>query len=141
LDQLFLDRDELLLRILNEPARQTAMERFSALEGTIQERLTGFLELVRPDDDLREAVETSRGKMLYQVGKLKERFLTSIETRRDAELRQLERACNTLAPLRQLQEAVLSTAHFLLRHTPSLVRFLYENLEFTKLEHQTLSVD
>ena len=141
LNELFLDRDELLRRILNEPAQQSAMGRFDALEKAIQDRLTGFVELVHPDDDLRVTVETSRGKMLYQIGKLKERFMTSIEARRGAEQRQLERACNTLAPSGQLQETILSTVHFLLRHTLGLVRFLYENLEFTKLEHQILSVD
>ena len=141
LNDLFADRDELLRRVLNEPARESALERFDVLETSIPERLAGFLELVQPDDYLREAVEASRGKMLYQVGKLKERFQMSAEARREAEQRQLERARNTLAPSGQLQENILSSIHFLLRNTPALVRFLYENLEFTKLEHQTLSVD
>jgi hypothetical protein len=61
--------------------------------------------------------------------------------RREAEQRQLDRTCNTLAPAGQLQEVILGTVHFLLRHTIALVRFLYEKLEVSSLEHQTLSVD
>ena len=141
LNEFFTDREELLRRVLNEPVRQTAMERFGTLEKEIQESLTVFLELAGPENSLREVVETSRGKMLYQVAKLKERFLMSIQVRREVELRQLERTCNTLAPHRQLQEVILGTVHFLLRHTTALVPFLYENLEVSKFEHQTLSVD
>ena len=141
LNELFADQEELLRRILNEPARQIAIERFGILEKAIQERLDDFLALARPDDNLRALVESSRGKMLYQVGKLNERFLAAIQMRREAVQRQLERTCNTLAPAGKLQEVILGSLHFLLRHTIALVRFLYENLDVSALEHQTLSVD
>lgn len=141
LNELFADKAGILRRILNEPEIQTAMERFDILEGAIQERLTDFRALVRPDDSLRDEVESSRGKMLYQVSKLKERFLVSSQVRRDVEQRQLDRSCNTLAPAGQLQEMVLGTLHFLLRHTIALVPLLYDKMDISSLEHQTLTVD
>jgi len=138
-EDLFAGREELLERI--SPARPDALRRLEKLDETIQSRMSAFVEAMPPDEDLAELAGSARDRMLYQIRRLKERFAGSIHVRTEAGRRQLERACNALAPDGRPQEEVLATAYFLLRYSEAFTGLLYQRLDVSKPEHQLIPLD
>jgi hypothetical protein len=92
------------------------------------------------DKSLGPVVETSRTKMLYQVGKLQERFETAGNLRREAMARHLHRLCKSLAPEQQLQENIAGV-EFLLRYSRNLLTELYDRIDVWNQEHQVVSIE
>ena len=92
------------------------------------------------DQSLGPMVETSRSKMLYQLGRLQERFEEARALRREAMARHLDRLCSSLVPGGQLQEHI-GGAEFLLRYSRNLLPELYDKIDVWSQEHQIVGVN
>jgi uncharacterized protein YllA (UPF0747 family) len=140
LGDLFAGKQEILHKTGLEGAERAGVTRFEGLVAGIE---AGIRELaaLAPEDGLQVEVRSSREKILYQLGKLKERFVSAIALRREAALRHFERACNTLAPESRPQECELAALHFLLRFSRALVPRIYEKITVWTHDHQIIDVD
>lgn len=140
LEDLLAGKQAILYKTrLEETEREGAMR----LEGLIAGIEAGIQKVaaLAPEDGLQAELKSSRGKILYQMGKLKERFASASKLRREAALRHFERACNTLMPESRPQECELAVLHFLLRYSRAIIPNIYEKTAVWTHNHQVIDVD
>jgi uncharacterized protein YllA (UPF0747 family) len=140
LEDLFAGQQEVVRRTGLREAEHQAASRFDALIAGIESRIQKMAALA-PDEGLEAEVRSSREKILYQLGKLKDRFVSASIVRREAAIRQLERACNSLAPESQPQERKLGALHFLLRYSCAIIPRIYDKITVWSHDHQIIDVD
>jgi uncharacterized protein YllA (UPF0747 family) len=140
-EDLFHGPEALLQQLLDRKLNPGTAERFDRLRAEVEKRLGAVVAALPPEDkSLSPVVNTSRTKILYQLGKLQERFEAARTLRKEAMTRHLDRLCKSLAPERQLQENIAGV-EFLLRYSRSLLTELYEKIDVWNQEHQIVSID
>jgi bacillithiol synthase len=140
-EDLFRGPEALLQQLLDRKLNPDTVERFERLRAEVENRLGAVVAALPPEDkSLSPIVEASRSKMLYQLGKLQERFEAARTLRKEAMTRHLDRLCKSLAPERQLQENIAGV-EFLLRYSRSLLAELYGKIDVWNQEHQAVSID
>jgi bacillithiol synthase len=140
-EDLFRGPEALLQQLRDWKLNPDTVERFERLRAEVEKRLGAVVAALPPGDkSLTPVVETSRSKMLYQLGKLQERFEAARTLRKEAMTRHLDRLCKSLAPERQLQENIAGV-EFLLRYSRSLLAELYGKIDVWNQEHQVVSID
>ncbi len=136
LEELYAGPAELTEKLAKEPEVSDTLERIDALKADFETRLNEIAGLVSPDDRFRARVESSARRMLYQVDKLRDRFLGAQQRRRNEIVRQVRFLCGELAPWGRLQEKEIAGIQFVARHSNRLLQVLYENVDVWKFEHQ-----
>jgi uncharacterized protein YllA (UPF0747 family) len=140
LEELFAGPEALLHILLDDRLQSDPVERFQRLQTEVGKLLNGVVAALPPEDQsLGPMVETSRSKMLYQLGRLQERFEEARALRREAMVRHLDRLCSSLVPGGQLQEHI-GGAEFLLRYSRNLLPELYDKIDVWSQEHQAISI-
>lgn len=138
---LMLGSEGVLRKLALRDAPEDTVRRWHGLAESI-ESCTSKLKVLLPEgENLRALVEDSKGRMLYQVGKLRGRYVAAHQTRREAMQRQIEHTCHTLAPEGCLQELTLAGLHFILRYSPLVLRTIFERLENQPGEHQLIFLE
>ena len=94
----------------------------------------------RTDATLVASVKLAREKILHQIEHLRTRFVHSSARRDEAAYRQVERACTTLFPEKNLQERELNIFYFLSRYGPRLINELYEATEVGFSNHKLVYI-
>jgi uncharacterized protein YllA (UPF0747 family) len=140
IEDFFAGTGEVLRKIGLQEAERIGIVRF---EGLVAEIETAIRELAASayEDGLQQEVTSSREKMLYQLVKLRERFLSACKVRREAALRHLERACNTVAPHGRPQECELAALYFLLRYSRAILPRIYDKMNVWSHDHQLIDLD
>lgn len=140
IEDFFAGPPELLRRIGWDEAEQAGAARFDKLAAEFEAGIRRLAEFAQ-DDGLKNEVSQSRGKILYQLDKLRERFLAAGKVRREAALRQIERACNTVAPEGRPQECILAGLFFLLRYSGAVLGQICDKINLYSNEHQLIDLD
>jgi len=133
-------KQEVMRRTGLEAAEREGMSLFEGLFAGIASDFQKVADLA-PGNDLQAEVNSSRKKITYQLEKLRERFRSASTLRRDAAIRQIERACNTLAPYSRTQECGLAALNFLLRHSQAILRQIYDKMDVWNHDHQVIGVE
>ena len=116
--------------------RETA-NTFAETERVIGEQLDKLeTSLRRADGTLSDAVKNARAKIVYQLEHLRTRFVHTSARREETVYRQVERACTTLLPDKNLQERELNIYYLLARYGPTLMRDLYDAVEIGYSNHK-----
>jgi uncharacterized protein YllA (UPF0747 family) len=110
---------------------------------TAERETEAVLDRLRPgvgafDATLGAALEKSRAKILYQLGKIRRK--TARESARRDQRAAVETAhlTNLVYPHRRLQERFYSILPFLARHGLDLIGRLYENVQVDRPDHRIL---
>ncbi len=129
LDVLQRSTDDLTEMILRESRQGEALQQMDAVSAELRRRLQELQQLIHASDPTVSAMlENTREKMLYQLDKVKSRFVMN-HRRTAPSLRQhLEQLLNHLRPMNKLQERVINFNHFLMDRGPG---FLNEITELT----------
>jgi bacillithiol synthase len=138
---LLLGREAALQKTGLHETVQNGLRCFERLSSDLAAGIDGLEALAAVDDRLRGDLKSAREKMLYQVEKLRERFITAGHLRIEAAERHLDRLSSCLAPQNDLQENVLSMYYFLMRHSRMIISLVCSSIDLSKPEHQTLFVD
>ncbi len=139
LPDLFMEFNQLLDHIASADQTQGASEKLQTLRHDLENRLFQLsVSLTDEGAVLSDVIEGSREKMLYQIGKLEQRFHHALETRQSAAARQLKRVCEILAPKRDLQERHISVPECLIRFSTDLPERIYSEIDIWKWEHLIL---
>jgi bacillithiol biosynthesis cysteine-adding enzyme BshC len=88
------------------------------------------------DPSLAAALEKSRKKMIYQIGKMERKIGREMMARDVRVARDAEYVSNLIYPHRHLQERLYSILPFLAKHGPGLIGELYECLSLGCPDHQ-----
>ncbi|HEU4391834.1 MAG TPA: bacillithiol biosynthesis cysteine-adding enzyme BshC [Blastocatellia bacterium] len=103
------------------------------------DKLEGALR--RSDATLAASVTRAREKVVYQLEHLRTRFVHASARREEATYRQIERACTTLYPDKNLQERELNCYSFLFRYGPKLIDQLYEAVDIGYSNHRLVDIE
>jgi bacillithiol biosynthesis cysteine-adding enzyme BshC len=103
------------------------------------DRIEGALR--RSDASLAASVARAREKVFYQIEHLRTRFVHASAHREEATYRQIERACTTLYPDKNLQERELNLYSFLSRYGPRLIDQLYDAVDLGYSNHKLLDIE
>ena len=129
LDVLQRSADDLTEIILRKSQQGEALQQMDSVSAELRQRLQELQQLIHASDPTVSAMlENTREKMLYQLDKVRSRFV--VNHRRTApSLRQhLDHLLNHLRPMNKLQERVVNFNHFLMDRGPG---FLNEITELT----------
>lgn len=97
-------------------------------------------ELVSSEPTLKQNLETSRGKIDYELKRLGEKLFQTYR-QKDQNLKdQVYKARNNLFPGNKLQERVLNLTPYLIKYGFEFVDFLYNKVEIEKVDHQLLEI-
>ena len=138
LRDLFTEKEALLKKLVEHWHAPDIALRLDTLSAEVSRKL-GELQALLPagDESLTAEIEDSRAKMLYQLGRLKERQVASHILRVEVMTRHIERVRLRLAPDGHLQEDYLSGLHFLLE-APDILSEIHSQIDPWKLEHQII---
>jgi uncharacterized protein YllA (UPF0747 family) len=97
-------------------------------------------ELLRFDPTLAEAVERSRRKVLYQLGKIGSKVSREALRRSDRVDAGTARLVGLLYPHRHLQERFYSILPLLAQHGLGLIETIYQNIDLDSRDHRVLTI-
>jgi uncharacterized protein YllA (UPF0747 family) len=138
---LLAGQSDLIERLTRSDSTQEVASRLESLEERIGQTLAEIGGDETSDSSLKELADETRIRMLFQVGKLKDRYTSAVSLRREVIGRQIGRVRKSLVPEGGLQERVLSGLYFLLKNTGDFSHSLYERLDIQSFEHQLLSLE
>lgn len=123
-----------------EPVRVT-MEKLESIERAAEDALNAVEGESAGAAGAGEILGDTRSRLLFQIGKLRERYAAASSQRREVIERQLDRVFNSVLPGGCLQERAIASLCFLLRHAGDLSGLLYDRLNIESAEHQLISVE
>ena len=141
LDVLQRSVDDLTEVILRESQKGEALQQIESVSEELRQRLQELQQLIHASDPTVSAMlENTREKMLYQMDKVKSRFV--INHRRTApSLRQhLDHLLNHLRPMNKLQERVINFNHFLMDRGPGFLNEVTELIDPYCFSHRLLEL-
>jgi uncharacterized protein YllA (UPF0747 family) len=141
LEQLLSGKDAVLRILEQRDGRENAILRFDELLSEIDHCAVELTRLAGAENGLVETIGEARTKMTYQFDKVKQRYLSSMQMRREAAARQIERVCTLLFPEGRSQERRLGGMHFVLRYSRAVLREIAEKGDIWRFEHQPISLD
>jgi uncharacterized protein YllA (UPF0747 family) len=141
LEQLLSGKDSVLRMLEQRDGRQDAALRFDRILGGMERSMDELTRLAGADDGLVDTIGEARTKMSYQIDKVRQRYVSSVGSRRAAAARQIERACTLLSPDGGRQERRLGWMHFSLRYSRAVLREIAEKGDVWRFEHQPLNLD
>jgi uncharacterized protein YllA (UPF0747 family) len=114
--------------------------KLESLRMEVEGRLDALSGLALEDASFRKARESCRERIVYQINKMIRHFEAARSRKQQVMRRHIRRVCNFLAPDRARQDRGLAGIYFLLRYSFPLLSFLYENMDLTKPEHQSVEI-
>ena len=128
-------------KVVEQSLDRGTAKSFEETERVLNEQLDKLeASLGKADRTLSSSVEGARAKMLYQIEHLRTRFIHASAHREETAYRQVERACTTLFPEKNLQERELNAYYFLSRYGPSLIEELYNATEIGFSNHKLVYI-
>lgn len=129
LDVLQRSTDDLTETILRESHQGEALQQMDSVSAELRQSLEELQQLIHASDPTVAAMlEKTRQKMLYQLDKVKSRFVANHRRVAPSLKQHLDQLLNHLRPLNKLQERVINFNHFLMDRGPG---FLNEVTELT----------
>jgi uncharacterized protein YllA (UPF0747 family) len=129
---------EQMAQKLVPPALSGVFEQTRAETARLLEDLDAHL--ARFDVTLTAAFETSRRKILYQLGKVERKTAREAFRRNERAARDAASLCGLVYPHRHLQERFYTILPFLARHGLELIDRLYEAIDLDCPDHRVLVV-
>ena len=128
-------------RILERSSDRPVLEEFDSLRQEVEERL-GVMgrNLVRADPGVAEMLGRAEKKIIYQIDKVKNRFINNYESRGSNLERHLDYLYSHLYPHDKLQERVINFNQFLMQEGFSFIHHLVDAVSPFCRGHQVLYV-
>lgn len=137
LEDFFEGHEALLHKIVEGSLDAPTARLFDETEARLEEDLERLrTALEHSDPTLAAGLDTSRRKMLYQLGKLRTRFVHAAAQRDESMRRRLQAAEALLYPSRGLQERTLNAITYLNRTGYRLIEDLAREIDPECREHQ-----
>jgi uncharacterized protein YllA (UPF0747 family) len=131
-------REKMARRLVPDDITSQFQRSRAAIEaelGTLTKSIQGF------DPGLSKALEKSRAKALYQIGKMEQKTAREAMRRDARATADAEFLHNAIYPHRHLQERMYGILPLLATHGMDLVDRIYECVEPTCPDHQVLTID
>ena len=129
----------LIKRVLQETQQSDTLEQIESLEEKLRISLKKLQKSIHSSDPTVSAMlDKTQDKMLYQLEKVKARFITNYRHRSPALRKHIDYLLTHLKPLNNPQERVLNFNHFLLEQGPTFLHEIMEMIEPFRFSHKIL---
>lgn len=138
---IFSDEDELIKRIVKASSEINLESLFAKSSEDIAKMFTEVSEkLTSIDKTLGELSEKSKQRIDQALDYLKTKASEAEKRKYDTSIRQLTKVRNILFPNGNLQEREINFIYFVNKYGMDFMKWLYNELEITKFEHQILEL-
>lgn len=129
-EQFFCEKEGLLREYISANSEINLEVLFENTEAEVKSSMqTLERSLKRLDATLSQTLETTQGKMLFQLGQLKEKAFRAQKQKQNEFLSQMEKCEANLLPLGKMQERAFNVLYFLNKYGLSFIRTLQEVIE------------
>lgn len=133
--------DQTLRRLAKDSAAGDLIRKFEVLEADVGKQADQIGEGIAPmDPGIARLLKNSEAKMLYQVRKVRDRFIRNYSLHSSDLARHVSFLHNSLYPEQTLQERVINFNHFLILLGPTLIDQILHSIQPFCKEHQILYV-
>jgi uncharacterized protein YllA (UPF0747 family) len=133
--------EEKIVNNIRNTMPSSAARKLEGMTMDVQIRIAELGALVAAGNKLAKTADSCKGKIVYQLEKLRQHFEAAVTRKEEVASRQIHKACNFLAPNRQVQERELAGIQIPLLYSLAGLRSVYERLDVFKLEHQLIRMD
>ncbi|HXK59912.1 MAG TPA: bacillithiol biosynthesis cysteine-adding enzyme BshC [Acidobacteriota bacterium] len=114
---------------------------FEALQATVEARVAEIEDqMISIDPGMAQLLRNSEAKMIYQVKKVRDRFVRNFALQSSQLARHVAFLHNSVYPEQTLQERLINFNHFLILEGPSLIGRILDAIQPFCKEHQILYV-
>lgn len=129
-ERFFSEKESLLKDYLATHSDIRLEARFEAIESEIKSAMAKLnAPLSSLDASLAHTLETTQGKMLFQLGQLKEKALRAEKRKQSEFVAQWEKCEANLLPMGKMQERALNVAYFLGKYGLSFIDAIQRAIE------------
>ncbi len=93
------------------------------------------------DKTLKDGAENSFNKILYQFGRIKERFTKKLQEKNGTVKKHKKRINDILLPKKQMQERTLNVFSFIPLYGMKVIQTLFKEINIYEKRHQIISID
>lgn len=140
LSQLFSGQKAIIERFADAIPHQ-ASQKLLNLRQEVEGSIARLRTYSSAENNFEKAAVSARGKILFQLDRLRENFDAACQRKQETFARHIRRACNALAPNGRIQERELAGIYLPLRYSRAILRSVYEKLSILSLEHQLIYLD
>lgn len=138
---LFQDPEILINSILKEKFPDPLENTLEKKRNEISKILDSLeQELISSEPALKQNLETTRGKIDYELKRLGEKLFQAYRQKDQTLKEQVYKVKKNLFPDNKLQERVLNLVPYLIKYGFEFVDFLYNKVEIEKVDHQLLEI-
>lgn len=130
-----------VLSCVRESLPKNSLSRLSKLMADVDTHMAEVKSLSADSVSLSQTVESTKGKILYQLRKLQNQLETALNTKEQTATKRIRDACTLLAPNGRIQERELAAVQIPLRYSIDGLEVLYERLDLVKFEPQLIWMD
>lgn len=136
----FFGNLETVLRTVSEQISDIKVDDlFQRVGGQVKESLNELKFGINSiDPTLLGALETTKSKIEFQLGLLKEKTINAQKKRNEIALRQVEKVANNLLPFGNLQEREINVIHFMNKYGLEFVKWLTQEVRIDLFKHQVI---
>ncbi len=139
LDVLQKSTDDLTEIILRETRQGQTLEQIESVTEQLRGQLLELQELIHASDPtVAEMLDNTRDKMLYQLEKVKTRFITNHRRTAPSLKRHVDHLLTHLRPMNKPQERVLNFNHFLMDMGPGFLNEITDLIDPFCFSHRLL---
>ncbi len=133
--------EQTLRRLAKDTAAGDLIRKFEGLETDVDKQASQIGEELAPmDAGIAQLLKNSEAKMLYQVRKVRDRFIRNYALNASNLARHVGFLHNSLYPEQALQERVINFNHFLILQGPTMIDQILQSIQPFCKEHQILYV-
>jgi len=109
------------------------------------DNITGLImeigkKLTAMDQTLADPLDKTRQKLLHTLDVFKNNAVKTQERKFETAFRHLHKAKNLLLPYNNLQERELNFVYFSAKYGPDIIKWLFNEINITKFEHQIIDL-
>ncbi|MCS6990212.1 MAG: bacillithiol biosynthesis cysteine-adding enzyme BshC [Chloroherpetonaceae bacterium] len=139
-EQFFFEKESLLKERLAAHSEIRLETLFASVEAEVRSAMSKLdASLKRLDPSLSQTLETAQGKMLFQLGQLKEKAFRAEKQKQSEFVAQLEKCDANLLPMGKMQERALNVVYFLNKYGLSLIQEIQSVIESESWERHVVA--
>lgn len=138
--QLYAGEDE-AIGIVRDSLPRGISERLALLKAQAEKTIDELKARMAGETKVLKAADSCGEKITYQLSQMEKRVEASVAARMETAARRIRKACNFLAPNRNLQERELAGIQLPLKYSSAVYRLVYDELDVFGLEHKLIYLD
>ena len=141
-DILTQDIESVINQVIEKTLPLNWEENFNKTQAEIKQKFEDLeQEVTQLEPTLKETFATTKGKIDFELNKLKEKYFQAYKRKNKTLREQLYKVKNHLYPENDLQERKFNIVYYLNKYGLGLIDFLYQNIQVDDFEPKILILE